>query len=153
MIKNLKFKIENCSGQSLFEVVVALAISAVIVVALVSLASSSIRNATFAKNKTLASRYAEEAIEWLRGQRDSDIDTFKSNSLSPVWCLENPSWSSPGSCSSGDEISGTIFLRELSFPDDGATEIIEANVRVYWTDAQGEHEVRSATNFADWRER
>src|SRR3989344_1230308 len=140
-------------GQSLFEVVVAIAISAVIVVALVSLASTSIRNATFAKNKTLASRFAEEAIEWLRGERDGDIDAFKENSLNAVWCLESLGWVSSGSCSSGDEIAGTNFFRELSFPNDGVAEVIEASVRVYWTDSQGEHEVRSATNFADWRER
>jgi len=42
------------SGQSLFELVVAIAISALIIVAMVSLAVNSIQNSNFAKNKALA---------------------------------------------------------------------------------------------------
>ena len=64
------------SGQSLFELVVAIAISALIIVAMVSLAVNSIQNSNFAKNKALASSYAQEAMEWLRGQRDSGVDAF-----------------------------------------------------------------------------
>jgi len=45
-------------GQSLFEVVVALAISALIIITLVSVVGNSIKNATFSKNKTLAANYA-----------------------------------------------------------------------------------------------
>ena len=148
------------NGQSLFEVVVAIAISAIIIVALVALAANSIRNATFARNKTQAGRYAEEATEWLRGQRDMDISTFKSNSLVPVWCLSflfaTPSdWSaqSQGDCSQGEEIPGTKFFRELEFPDDGNPDVIQVDVVVFWTDSQGTHEVRSATNLSDWRQR
>ena len=69
------------SGQSLFEVVVALAISTLVIIAVVSLAALSIRNTDFSKNKTLASKYAQDATEWLRGQRDADFDAFASNTL------------------------------------------------------------------------
>lgn len=146
---------KSIKGQSLFEVVIALGISAIVVVALVGLTSTSIRNATFSKNKTLAGRLAEEATEWLRGERDEDVVTFVTNSQTPIWCLTNLNWANPGACGSGDEVAGTRFMRELVFSEDAGTPetIIEANVRVWWSDSQGEHEVRSATNFTDWRER
>lgn len=153
--KLTKSRFNRDNGQSLFEVVIALGISAIVVAALVGLTATSIRNATFSKNKTLAGRMAEEATEWLRGQRDQDVAGFIANSQTSVWCLSTLGWSNPGTCTAGDEIAGTQFMRELAFSEDaGIPEIIiEADVRVWWNDSQGEHEVRSATNFTDWRER
>ena len=146
-------------GQSLFEVVIAIAISALIIVALVSLVSSAVRNATYAKNNTLATRYSQEATEWLRGQRDNDIDLFVTNAATPVWCLKDLSWSQSTECGESDFISGTPFIRNAAFGIgtiivDGVNKtLIEADVIVFWEDSQGIHEVKSATNFTDWRER
>lgn len=150
---------QNSRGQSLFEVVIALAISALIIVSLVSLVSSSIRNTTFSKNKTLAARYAQEGTEWLRGQRDEDIATFKTNTLTPIWCFKDLSFSIVGPCGTGDEIDGTPFKREIVFSSTSVNVggvnkiVIQADVSVVWEDSQGFHEVKSATNFVDWRER
>ena len=155
-------KKKSTRGQSLFEVVIALAISTIIIVSLVSLVSNSIRNSTFSKNKTLASRYAQEATEWLRGQRDQDPVIFKTNAQTTIWCLKNLDWSMSGSCpeGSGSNIAGTEFRREVSFNSRNAVSaggaqktIIDVDVVVKWRDSQGDHEVRSATSFSDWRER
>lgn len=143
-------------GQSLFEIMLALAVSTLIIVAIVTLASNAIRNTTFSRNKTLATRFSQEATEWLRGERDTDFSVFETRALTPLYCLPSLSWaaSSIGSCSSGQEIVNTIFRREVSFATSlvsGKT-LIEVGVKVYWTDGQGTHEVRSVTNFSDWRE-
>src|SRR4030043_2346790 len=97
-------------GQSLFEIVLALAIATLIVVALVALASSAIRNSTFAKNKALATRYSQEATEWLRGERDTNWDIFATKALTPTWCLPSLSWmsASVGTCDN-EYISNTLF--------------------------------------------
>ena len=147
---------KNESGQSLFEIILALAITTLITVALVALTATSIRNTTFSKNKTLASRYSQEATEWLRGERDADFSAFETRALTPLYCFPSLSWSaaSIGACSSGQEIANTPFRREISFSSslvNGKT-LIQASVRVYWSDAQGLHEVRSVTNFSDWRQ-
>lgn len=146
-------------GQSLFEVVVALAVSTVIITALVALASNSIRNATFSKNNTVASRYAQEATEWLRSQRDNDPTVFLSNAQG-VWCMQTLSWENPQRlCDAGEEISQTPFVRNISFSTgtfvvNGENKtLITANVSVSWNDAQGAHEVRNSTDFSDWRQR
>lgn len=142
------------NGQSLFEVVVALAISALVIVALVSLVSSSIRNANFSKNKSLASTYAQEASEWLRGERDKDIKTFLANTLSPSWCFPTLDWTKVGNvCTT--KIANTDFIRKGTFTTNfvnGKT-IVQSTIKVSWVDAQGDHEVSSVTNFSDWRER
>jgi len=142
-------------GQSLFEVVIALAISAIIISALVSLVSSSIRNANYAKNNTLAARHAQDATEWLRKERDDDIDNFMTRVLSPTWCLSSLSWSQSAPCGDSEVIPDTIFRREVAFTvglSSGKT-VVDADITVFWEDAQGAHEVKSATSFTDWRQR
>lgn len=151
----MKIKYSDCRGQSLFEVVVALAISAIIIVSLVALVSSAIRNATFSKNKTLAARYAQEATEWLRGQRDSDPALFFERAASGTYCMASLSWD--GGCGESDKISDTSFERKITFeePPDSTVEkkVLQADIVVTWSDSQGDHEVRSVTDFTDWRQR
>lgn len=152
-IKKSKAKFQK--GQSLFEAVIALTISSLIIVAVVSLVASSIRNASFSRNITLASRYAQEATEWLRGQRDSDISTFINNTLISTWCLNKLEWAQSGPCGNNDFIEGTNFSRQVSFSLNriNSKDVIQADIKVFWNDSQGYHEARSVTNFTDWRQR
>jgi Tfp pilus assembly protein PilV len=141
-------------GQSLFEVVLALALSTLIIVALVSLVSNSIRNSSYSRNKTYATRYTQEATEWLRGQRDGDWDVFSTNFLfcpTPphVQCLDTLAWGNCGTCSD-TEFIGNIFKREVSFADIEA-DSVTVEVKTYWSDSQGIHEVRNSTILTDWR--
>lgn len=171
-IKNSKLKNQNYTqrtfenGQSLFELVVAIAISALVIVAIVSLVTNSIRSAVFAKNQSTASDLADKTIEWLRGQRDQDIQGFLNYvdptlGGSPVYCFKdlNLNWNYGVLCNSdgGDAIEGTLFTRQATFRvyDDPvkAKTIIEAEIDVSWKDSQGEHKVVNTTNFTDWRQR
>ncbi len=155
---NDKLQITNLEeGQSLFELVVAIAISALIIVAMVSLATNSIKNSNYSKNKALAASYAQETTEWLRGQRDSNIDSFIISATTPNWCLANLAFTkpavNPSSCT--EVIAGTPFRRWVSFSISvlGGKNVVQATVTVSWTDSGGVHEVKSATNFSDWRQR
>lgn len=144
-------------GQSLFEVVLAVTIVAVIIVGMVILATASIRNSSFARNKTLSTRYSQEAVEWLRGERDGNWTAFAARaSLSPglTWCLSGLSWpATAGSCPADSFIGGTIFKREVNLSFDDPTNLNRtlASIRVYWDDAQGLHEVKAVTNFTNWK--
>jgi Tfp pilus assembly protein PilW len=149
--------IKNEKGQSLFELVVAIAISALVIVAIVSLTVNSIQNSNFSKNKARAATYAQQATEWLRGQRDNYIDTFLANVVKP-YCMPDLSWNhfqaipSTQNCSA---ISSTPFKRWVTFSTtkpSGKT-LVEADVVVTWSDSQGLHQVTNATSFSDWRQR
>jgi type II secretory pathway pseudopilin PulG len=146
-------------GQSLYELIVAIGISALVIVGVVSLATSSIQNSTYSKNQSLATVYAQEATEWLRGQRDASITIFLANTAHSPWCLnlEPPAWpGSSGACGSTDFISGTtLFKRYVSFiiTSPSSKTQIEADVVVSWVDAKGTHQVTNSTNFSDWRQR
>lgn len=151
-------------GQSLYELIVAIAISAIIVVAVVSLATSSILNSSYSKNKSVAGTYAQQATEWLRGQRNANITNFsgKSSVAGTTWCLpDNPLSSSLTAswkiCSGTDtdKITGTQFLRQVKLITTTflTKTQIEADVTVSWTDSKGIHLVTDATNFSDLRQR
>ena len=151
-------------GQSLFEVVVALALCALIIIAVVSLATNSIQNSNFSKNKSVAASYAQEAMEWLRGQKDDDPSDFfgpyvSGQAAGGGYCLSylpdlsDSDWNPPvvnpvQDCI--DKISGTVFTRWVTFQLNG--KMVEADVTVSWQDSQGVHEVTNATNFSDPRQ-
>ena len=150
-------------GQSLFEVVVAIAVAALVIVGVVIVATNSVRNSTFAKNTSQASIYSQQTTEWLRNQRDTDIAAFVTNATG-VWCMptlpDGQIWLSTEvyntACKNGEVIPSTSFTREVTFSTSTvgtAKNIITASVSIRWTDSQGVHEVKSATNFADWRQR
>ncbi|MCX7928283.1 MAG: type II secretion system GspH family protein [Patescibacteria group bacterium] len=139
-------------GQSLFEVIVALALIGIVLTGIVALSVASIRNASFAKNNAQANRYAQEAIEWIRRQRDANWDQFLNN-FAPTngmfnYCLSNLEIPlTTGSCTVF--ISGTIFTRELRVQRSGST--VDLTVTVSWTDSQGRRQVVNQTRLTNWR--
>lgn len=145
-------KVKNTQkGQSMFEVFLSLTVITVVIVALVILASNAIRNTTYSRNKTISTRYSQETIEWLRGERDMDWTIFSQRAVtSQYYCMQTLSWDNIGQCSSSDTIANTSLFREVGLTIDDP-EQIEAEVRVYWEDSQGMHEVRTTTKFTDWR--
>ena len=144
----------NNYGQSLFEVLLAMLVIGVVIVALVALSTASIRNASFSKNKELSTRFSQDAIEWLRAERNGDWAAFATRAQNPTWCINAnpPSWPAlAGSCGTDEKISGSILTREVRFMVIDAFNI-EAEVGVFWNDSQGFHEARTVTTFTDLRE-
>lgn len=137
------------SGQSLFEVVFAVGIMAIILVGVVSLAAKSVKNSTLSGANASATKYAQGAVEWLRGQRDSNWTNLTSHTVGSYYCLvTNPiSWgASSGSCPiTGD----TTFTRRARLTQVNSN-TIDAAVEVSWTDSSGLHTVRSVTRFTNW---
>lgn len=136
-------------GQTLFELVVAVGVSVLVVTGIVALVTLSLRNANFARDQADATRYAQEALEWLRLERNSGWSAFYSRTgTSLTWCLNALSWSSPGSCGTGSFITGTKFQRWVEFSVIEVNRSVNAWVRVSWTDSQGTHQSRVDTIFS-----
>lgn len=147
------------NGQSLFEVVFALAVAALVLTGVVSIAATSVRNSSFARNNALATRFVQETSEWLKEQKETnDWTDFSSNASSggTDYCFQSLGTNFPSAveCSTGDYITDTIFTREVTLtlrntanPDD----TVEALITVEWNDAQGLHTVRSTAQYTRWR--
>ena len=135
-------------GQSLVELIIAFFVMALVVVAIVGLSTKSVRNSSFARDNSLARKYAEEGMEWVRNKRNEDWSTLYGKGGSDsfnIYCLNSfpGTWHS-GNCS--DYISNTIFARELGLRknEDNALDIY---VSVDWEDSQGDHEVKLETKL------
>jgi type II secretory pathway pseudopilin PulG len=149
-------------GQSLFEIVFVIAIVALILIGIVSLSVTSVRNSDTSSNQALAARYARETVDWLRQQRDVGWSNLATNSSAwdsagpRTWCLESveTSWpASDGNCSATSFISETNLLREVSLQfTDVNNNKIKAGVSVRWIDSQGTHEKIINTTFIDWNQ-
>lgn len=158
---NAKCQMLNERGQSLFEVVVAIGLSALILTGVASLAAGSVRNSSFSRNNAQATKFAQDQIEWLRGRRDAGWNAFTPSLNSGC----SGTFSLGGNC----PITGTMFTRTATFTcsffnaGTGGTSIVgcgsggdsinivDVAVAVNWSDAQGTHSVRSNTRFTNWR--
>jgi len=151
------------NGQSLFEVVFAMTIISLVLLAIVLLSTISVRNNIYSKNKSLATQYGQEGMEWLRHIRDNeDINKgwkylwnkSRENVDGQTWCfnvLDEDPLIGAGTCINNSTISGTDFVREVNLVKESDPDIITARVVVIWSDAQGQHQSDVITSFTDWR--
>ena len=109
------------AGQSIIEIVAALALVALVILGLVKVSVNSINNSTFARDQRAATKYAQEGIEVARQCKE-----------------ENPLAFWNGSCPEISVPSDAKFTRQIIYtqPEEGRMEI---EVIVSWTDGRGEH--------------
>ena len=92
----------NQKGQSLVEVVIALGIAVIIVIAFTNATIASVRNSQFSKNQNLATKYAQETLEVVRAVRDQNAvgsvtdGTSTVNSWGDLWGINLKNAASPG---------------------------------------------------------
>ena len=67
------FKQKNNKGFSLVEVLIAISIFTMTIVTMMSVIGGGIADVTYARQKMVASYLAQEGIEYIRNQRDSDV--------------------------------------------------------------------------------
>jgi prepilin-type N-terminal cleavage/methylation domain-containing protein len=138
-------------GFSLVEVLVFVTILSLFFVAAMAVTTYSLRTMKTNQYKILAAHFAEEGLEWLRGQKEDDWTTFSvyDSSLGPAtYCISNLDFSSPGECGENYTL-GTpqIFKREVTLeniPDSSDPDQVNATVMVVWN---GGDEVTVKTIF------
>lgn len=147
------------NGQSLLEVVVAIGVIVFVLVGLISTVTFGLSNAQFARNKAQAIKYTQEAVEWLRIERDASWNNFydHSSDSGTIYCLRNTSWPSPGVCSSAmvidDGILSTydIFHREATLTRSGIdNDKVLVTVKVWWYQGNRYTDVVVNTYLTKW---
>lgn len=136
-------KSQRQSGQSLLEVVVVTFILLMALVALISLTTVSIARNRLAKERTVATRLAQEGLEWFKYQRDSMGFDQVANLTSGIYCLsslpENISSLPIGECNDAEdedwvvvENSPRLFQRNLNISIPPSGDEVQALVEVSW---------------------
>ena len=131
------------SGQSFFEVTVVIMIVSLVITAMAGMALLSVKASIYARARTAAGRYNQEAVEWLRGERDKSWTDFSANALGRAsTCMQTLAWA--------PDCSAANLTRAVNFESVSVNEI-KATVIVTWMDSGGTHESNSVTIFSNWQ--
>lgn len=126
-------------GQSLFEVVVAIALISIIITTIVSLTIISLKNNIHARNKTVSQNLANEAYEWLREQKTNDWTNFQLKAdSSKVYCMDTLVLDDDDGCGVDEIITqqGAEFTRTVILTRIGAdSNSVNTKINVAWSEA------------------
>ncbi|MDP1743653.1 MAG: hypothetical protein Q8L51_02580 [Candidatus Amesbacteria bacterium] len=100
-------------AQIIIELVIALAVAMVAIVALIQSTTKSISNSTYSKSQTTANQLATEAVEWLRSEKNKSWPDFSAKN--GTYCFNTLDWNTTGVCTTGE------FKRDLVKTGDNLT--------------------------------
>ncbi len=126
---------DSNKGQTLVEILLAVGVASLALVALTRAMTSSLRNASFAKNKALASQYAQESLEAIRGYRDQNN-----------WSLFNQA-NCENAGLTGLPAMSAGFSRTVVCVPSGT--VVTVTVRVSWD--SGSHQTELVSHFTQWQ--
>lgn len=134
------------------ELLIALGIAVLIIIALIQSVVMSMKNSQFAKNQNLATRYSQEGIEKIRSVRDVlGWQVFYTTYNGTSKCLgtgDSSTWV--------DKLTGcavnidNLFTRDVSFSDSGGGSQLSIVVTTSWTDNSGSHKSEQRTYLSKW---
>ena len=143
----MSLRCRNNEGQTLVEMVFALGVAVLVIVALVAATTVAVRNAQFARSESLAVKYAQEGMENMRVYRDASWTVFwaAANGINYGLSESTPS----GPCPSTPNLVN-IFIRCVKLEQAG-TDKVKTTVTVSWTDAKGTHSSTQISYFTNWQ--
>lgn len=135
MVKKIFF---SQKGQSIIEALIALGVAVLIVSSITVAVITSVNNSDYSKNQNLATQYAQQGMEILRQQAQSNWSNF--SNYQGTSCLNEGSstLTAPGSTGCGQNISN-FFVRQVNIvQNSGSCSSIAAKVTVSvsWTDGK-----------------
>lgn len=149
------------TGVSLVEVAVTIAVVMLVLTALMSAVTSALSTGQFNRNKTIATKYAQEMIEFLRTERSKSWSVFASHSgvSSLQYCFNADlstvvNWPSEGLCSEGSVIDDTydIFVREVTLQNTtGVPNSVTMTVVVTWRQGNRVSNVTLTSVLTKWQ--
>jgi type II secretory pathway pseudopilin PulG len=153
MIKVLALK--NVKGFSLVEAMVFISILSVFFISSMTIVVFILRNMKTQQYKILATRYAEEGIEWVKQEKEDDWQLFSlrddSGGAGTNYCLNSLDWSTKTDCNDVYSLGPpNIFKRVLVITNFGnPTDRITINLTVSWLENGVEQKIilKSVSNL------
>lgn len=129
--------IKKESGQTLIEVLIALAAAVAIISAIVITVVTSLSNVEFSKNQNLASQYAREGIEIVRQMARNSWSTFLTYT-NTNYCLSQGSTTLTAMPPSGCGQNVGVFVRQLTIDQTSVScqSSAKVTVTVSWSDSK-----------------
>lgn len=144
---------------SLIEVLIFISILSLFFATAAAVVTISLRNMKINEHKILATRYAEELLEWLRGEKEEDWTMFVSlrtdAAETRTYCFNSQltsNWPAVSNCQSYYGISGinpVIYKRSASLKRNGENQV-DVLITVDWQEAGVNYSVPIKSTFTLW---
>ena len=156
-VSRITYHVSRNEGQSLVEVVVGIGLVTTVLVALVSAMNRGLGNAQFTRNKSKATAYAQEALEWVRSQRDGETwqafvaQAGTGSCGSKKYCLNSLGASFPGEgACANNVVFDTIYQRNTTLVRQSDDQV-RVDVTVTWPEGNRTGQVASSTQLSNWQ--
>lgn len=128
------FQLPTLKGQTLIETLSALAILSIVIIAIATSVTTSLSNAEFNDNQTLATKYAQQGSEIVTQIRDTNYTGFAS--YNGIYCLGNTTSLGSAQASCPTKNIGN-FIRSVQIQPGGcAANVAKITVAVSFTDSK-----------------
>lgn len=138
-------------AQILVELLLAIGVAVLTLVALIGATTRSLFNAGFAQRQSVATNYAQGAMEWIRTQKGLSWESFfaRADGQGRSYCLADLAWNSSAPCPAlpGSEFVRTARLTVLSA---SPPQQVETVVTVTWQEANRPVSSKQTTVFTQY---
>ena len=140
-------------GFTLMEVLIFVSVISLFFVTAAAITVASLRSLKTQERKILATRYAQELLEWLKGEKEADWNQFtnKASSSGTKYCFNTSpinTWPNSGVCSTYS--LDNLFKREANLTSGGATQQVNVSITVEWQETGNTFKVPINAVFAIW---
>lgn len=135
---------------TLVEVLIFVVLISIIFITVSYYITFSLYNTKVNEHKILATRLAEEAREWLRGEKEISWDDFI-NTRMGEWCFNTEpvdGWGTPGLCT--DYGIAELYKRDVSLTASQDGNQVTVKVNVEWVERTNTFNVLISTVFSIW---
>ena len=139
------------SGQALIEILIAVGVSVVALLAIVQMSTQAVSNSGFATRRSAATAVASKVLEWIRGKKtELGWDGFKAayQGMCSLECCFDPTVDDLQSvtCPADGEYLNTVSIRFVT-PAPSGPEQINADVVVTWNEGSRVQESKQSMEF------
>lgn len=148
----MKYKENHQSGQTLLELVVAIGVVAIVITALVTAVTASLRYSQATQLRSRGVKFAQEGLELTRKLRDINTwNIFQAYSDgNGSWCLDElGTWTVDGADGNCPLSTGNDFWRRIHFVWNDP--VMEVTVTVSWGERTTSSTVELNTYFTEWK--
>ncbi len=134
------------TGFTLIEVILFVSLISVVFVTFASLSTVQLRSSRINEHKIIATHYAEELREWLRGEKEENWNTFIATRMD-TWCFNSEpisSWGTLGIC--GYDLDNRYKRTVVLEAGENNTQVT-ADIVVSWMEGQNSYQVPIAGVF------
>ncbi len=144
------------SGFSLIEVLIFITVMSLFFVSAAAVVSVVVKNMKVNEHKILGTRFAQEAVEWLRSEKEVDWNSFSerapSNGAPAEYCLNSLAWNSmPCDYSLKTLYQRTVTLKSIESVG-GYKYQVDVSVMVKWNEPGRAYSVPINTTFSIWEQ-